>query len=361
MQHRPSMQQRFYLASSSSPLPRPPPPPPSLPSSFTTHPPPPPSPRTSSELTGEEKAQKKKSATQEVEHGTHCGDTHPAVSAGAPAILEFGGGVFVVNDAKLREQLFYAVTHQAELIGSITYIDEKMRTGGLSGPLQDLFESPLSELLAELKSHQEMISVLTEWAAQAGLHIPSGSNPTVQEGTGDTHPTAQEGTDDLHTTDTCHRGDTHPTGQGRTLCLPSSSSLVSTPPSYFPTISSIMKHYNAACVFNHETHQWSVPVTPHLDLEDDFHWSKMLDFGLDFPPGHSIVSKAPTFYLDEPDANQQNRPRLDILISFHNGATVRYHPKADLIWSWTQQPTRAMQKRYNLGTNLERKLARARR
>jgi hypothetical protein len=203
------------------------------------------------------------------------------------------------------------------------------------------------------------------WAAQAGLRIPSGSNPTVQKGTGDTHPTAQEGTDDLHTTDTSHCGDTHPTGHGGTLCLPSSSPLGSTPPSYFPTISSIMKHYNAACVFNNETHKWSVPVTPHLDLEDDFPWSKMLDFGPDFPPGHFfqmiIVSKVPTFYLDEPDANQQNRPRLDILISFHDGATVRYHPKADLIWSWTQQPTTAMQKRYNLGTNLERKLARARR
>ena len=93
-------------------------------------------------------------------------------------------GVRVVNDAKIREQLFYAVNNQAELIGSITYIDEKMSTSGLSDPLRDLFEGPLSELLSKLKNHHEMISVLTEWAAQAGLHIPTDSNPTRN----DLHP-----------------------------------------------------------------------------------------------------------------------------------------------------------------------------
>ena len=93
-------------------------------------------------------------------------------------------------------------SHQAELIGSITYIDEKMSTSGLSDPLRDLFEGPLSELLSELKNHHEMISVLTEWAAQAGLHIPTDSNPTRN---------------DLHPIFTSHRGDTHPTVQEGTL------------------------------------------------------------------------------------------------------------------------------------------------
>jgi hypothetical protein len=91
----------------------------------------------------------------------------------AQVVLGFRMGVRVVNDAKIREQLFYAVRNQAELIGSITYIDEKMSTSGLSGPLRDLFEGPLSELLSELKTHHEIISVLTQWAAQADLHIPT--------------------------------------------------------------------------------------------------------------------------------------------------------------------------------------------
>ena len=296
-------------------------------------------------------------ATQEGEDGTHCGDTHPTVSGAgsgsssdsAPAVLEFRRGVRVVNDAKIREQLFYAVTNAAELIGSITYLDEKMNTSGLSGPLRDLFEGPLSELLSELKNHQEMISVLTEWGAKAGLHIPRDSNPTRN---------------DLHPIVTSHRGDTHPTVQEGTLCLPSSSVssyLPFNPPLYLATIRSIMEHYNAGCVFNNESQQWSVPVTHHLDLIDEFHWAKMLDFGEEFPPGKSIVSTVPTFYLDEPDHNHRNKPRLDILVSFTDGETVRYHPRAHLIWSSSQQPTDAMRNRYKLREKLQKKIEKAQR
>ena len=46
-------------------------------------------------------------------------------SDGACAVLGFQKGVRVVNDAKITEQFFYVVTYQAELIGSITYIDER--------------------------------------------------------------------------------------------------------------------------------------------------------------------------------------------------------------------------------------------
>ena len=70
----------------------------------------------------------------------------------------------------------------------------------------------------------------------------------------------------------------------------------------------------------------------------------------------SIVSIVPTFYLDEPDHNQRNKPRLDILVSFNDGITVRYHPKADPIWSSTQQPTEAMRKRYDLRAKLSSKI-----
>ena len=113
--------------------------------------------------------------------------------------------------------------------------------------------------------------------------------------------------------DGTHCGDAHPTVQERTLCLASSSLssyLPFNPPPYFPTIRSIMEHYNAGCVFNSESQQWSVPVTHHLDLIDKFHWAKMLDFGDEFPPGKSIVSTVPTFYLDEPDHNHRNKPLL---------------------------------------------------
>ena len=123
-----------------------------------------------------------------------------------------------------------------------------------------------------------------------------------------------------------------------------------------------MDHYNAGCVFENDSQQWTVPVTHHLDLIDKFHWAKMLEFGDDFPPGKSIVSIVPTFYLDEPDHNQGHkdgetvryRPRLDILLSFNDGETVRYHAKANLIWSSSQQPTEAMRKRYNFREKLRR-------
>ena len=121
-------------------------------------------------------------------------------SDNALAVLRFQMGIRVVNDAKIREQLHYAVRNRAELIGSIAYIDSKLSTSGLSGPLKDLFEGPLSDLLTELKNHHEIIFVLTAWAAQEGLHIPTDSNstssdlhPIITSHCGDTHPTVQEG------------------------------------------------------------------------------------------------------------------------------------------------------------------------
>ena len=120
------------------------------------------------------------------------GGLHPAVDLGAsphqapdyrvladaPAFLQLPGGRRVVNDAKLREQLLHAVNNQSELIGSILYLDERVNTPGLSGPLRDLLDGPLAQLLADLKTHQEMISVLTGWAAQAGLEqIPNDETP----------------------------------------------------------------------------------------------------------------------------------------------------------------------------------------
>ena len=299
---------------------------------------------------------------EEMPHGGLCTcSAHSQLLEGscssdaARAVLGFRVAARVVNDAKIREQLCYAVNNQAECIGCITWFDEKMNTSGLPPPVRDLFEGPLSEMLSELKNHHEIIYVLTEWAAQAGLEVPTESNPTRN---------------DLHCISTSHRGDTHPTVQEGTLPPTNPPTqppppLPFNPPPNCPTIRSIMEHYNAGCVFNNESQQWSVPETHHLDLINKFHWTNMLGFGVQFPPGTSIASIVPTFYLDEPDHNQQNRPRLDILISFIRGEiygeTVRYHPRAHLICSSSQQPTQAMQNRYNLREKLRRKMENARR
>ena len=60
-----------------------------------------------------------------------------------------------------------------------------------------------------------------------------------------------------------------------------------------------------------------------------------------------ITAATPTFYKHEPDPNRGDKPRLDIVVSFANGRSVRYHPSAEPIWSDELQPTKAMQVRYN--------------
>ena len=72
-------------------------------------------------------------------------------------------------------------------------------------------------------------------------------------------------------------------------------------------------------------------------------WRNMLNL----PPGWTPTSFVPTFFHDEPDPNQRDKPRLDIVVSFGNEHSVRYHPNDDPIWSTSPQPTDATQKRYN--------------
>ena len=291
-------------------------------------------------------------------------------SRSAQIILGFEIGIRLANDAKIREQLLNAVNNQPELNDSITNIDEHMSTSNLSGPWKDLFEGPLSQLLSKFKNHQEMISMLTEWAEQTSLHMSTDSHPKRSN---------------LHPIITSDRGDTHPTEKEKTLPpstpptrppppLPFTpppnfpiirnvppSLLPFNPPLYFPTIKSIFRHYNAGCVFNKESQQWTVPETHHLDLINQFPWTKMLHCGDEFPLQRFIVSTVPTFYLNEPDHNHNNKPRLDIVLTFNDGETVRYHPRAHHIWSSTEQPTRAMLKRYNLHEKLKKIIEKAQR
>ena len=98
---------------------------------------------------------------------------------------------------------------------------------------------------------------------------------------------------------------------------------------------------------------WMTPATGPDDRLFRMDWRNMLNL----PAGRAPTSFVPTFFHQEPDPNQRDKPRLDIVVSFDNGDSVRYHPRADPIWSTSPQPTDAMQKRHNRA----RKLARARR
>ena len=106
-------------------------------------------------------------------------------------------------------------------------------------------------------------------------------------------------------------------------------------------IKRIFQSLNAKCTQDPETGHWSCPDTGDAETESalwKFHWDQMV--GRD-----DIKSIVPTFYPMEADANQQGKPRLDLLVTFENGASVRYHPKAKPIWSSDSQPTDAMQNR----------------
>ena len=67
-----------------------------------------------------------------------------------------------------------------------------------------------------------------------------------------------------------------------------------------------------------------------------------------------ITAATPTFYKHEPDPNRGDKPRLDIVVSFADGRSVRYHPKAKPIWSDEVHPTEAMSMRYARARTLDR-------
>ena len=98
-----------------------------------------------------------------------------------------------------------------------------------------------------------------------------------------------------------------------------------------------------ACTWDHATGAWLTPATEPDARLCGLDWRNMLKL----PPGWTPTNFVPTFFHDEPDPNQRDKPRLDIVVSFGNGDSVRYHPSADPIWSTSPQPTDAMQHRYN--------------
>ena len=306
----------------------------------------------------------------------HCRLKEGIYSTDNAQTVGFRMAIRIVNDDKLKDQLKYAWNNMSKLIGAITYIDGIVNTAGLSGPLKDIFEGPLSLLLTELKSHHEIIMVLTTWAAHEGL-------PYVHRG--DTHPTEKTDVYTIYTPPNTPpaRPPPRPTSSAANPAATSAvtpdatqadnpaatpaatSADLSILPFQQPLITSkikdIFNHYNAGCAFNEDSQQWAIPQTHSLNLLDQFNWTKMLDCGDDFLQGRTIVSTTPTFYRDEPDSNRHNKPRLDILVEFNDGITARYHPGAADIWSTTPQPTKAMDNRYKLAASLRRKIDRARR
>ena len=98
-----------------------------------------------------------------------------------------------------------------------------------------------------------------------------------------------------------------------------------------------------ACAWDDAIGAWLTPATEPDARLCGMDWRNMLKL----PPGWTPTSFVPTFFRDEPDANQKDKHRLDIVVSFGNGHAARYHPSADPIWSTSPQPTDAMQKRYN--------------
>ena len=109
-----------------------------------------------------------------------------------------------------------------------------------------------------------------------------------------------------------------------------------------------------ACTWGHATRAWLTPVTEPDARLCGMDWRNMLKL----PPGWTPTSFVPTFFHDEPDSNQRDKPRLDIVVSFGNGHSVRYHPGADPIWSAWPQPTDATQKRYNRAQQINLVVAR---
>ena len=112
------------------------------------------------------------------------------------------------------------------------------------------------------------------------------------------------------------------------------------------TIKSLFKQlYDENCAQHPVNGNWTVQQIEHELPLGDYKWKDIL--GEKFPPGRELVSAIATFFPAEADQNRNDAPRLDVVLSFSDGITARYHPKAELIWSTDPQPTEAMQQRIN--------------
>ena len=110
----------------------------------------------------------------------------------------------------------------------------------------------------------------------------------------------------------------------------------------------VFKPLLAQCQWDAENRSWRLPETKLDARLLALDWPRMIHSASD-KVARSVL---PTFYPREPDHNQHDKPRLDLVVSFADGTSVRYHPSATPIWSDETQPTDAMQKRYNRAAKL---------
>ena len=110
--------------------------------------------------------------------------------------------------------------------------------------------------------------------------------------------------------------------------------------------------YTENCALR-DDRSWVVQSMQHQLPDGDYNWQQRL--GHQYPPGGQVMSAVATFFPAEADHNRGGAPRLDVLLIFSDGITVRYHPHAKLIWSTDAQPTEAMQKRMNLARKQARR------
>ena len=99
------------------------------------------------------------------------------------------------------------------------------------------------------------------------------------------------------------------------------------------TIKGIIKWYDDLCYQNDATGHWVVPATSDLFATGNiatFDWPRMLHDEAVASHEKNIVRIVPTYFLDEADVNHFDRPRLDFVVYFDDGTSVRYHPKASM-------------------------------
>jgi hypothetical protein len=119
----------------------------------------------------------------------------------------------------------------------------------------------------------------------------------------------------------------------------------------FASIKQIMLHYNGLCERDRCTGRWIVPQTEELaSVTPHFNWPHMLHDEALANHEKNITSILPTYFMDEADSNQYDRPRLDILVTLDDGTSVRYHSGADV-----SNQSDGIQKRRNRLNKLRKK------
>ena len=120
-------------------------------------------------------------------------------------------------------------------------------------------------------------------------------------------------------------------------------------------VKDVFRQLNAQCKqIDYLQNTWAVPEnSPSLPLALD--WQTMAK--LSPAASKMLICAEPTFYHEEADTNQGDKPRLDVLLRFSDGSWVRYHPSAEPVAS-TNIASAAVAGRLNRQRNVIEKRAR---